>query len=64
MATIGDVPVSARVVVIGGGVAGAGVGYHVAELGERDVVVLERSELPADRHSLGGWWGSCAPIRR
>ena len=55
MATIGDVPASARVVVIGGGVAGASVGYHLAELGERDVVVLERSELTSGStfHSAG-----------
>jgi heterotetrameric sarcosine oxidase gamma subunit len=49
------VPTSARIVVIGGGVGGASVAYHLAELGERDVVVLERSELTSGStfHSAG-----------
>jgi glycine cleavage system aminomethyltransferase T/glycine/D-amino acid oxidase-like deaminating enzyme len=38
-------PTSARIVVIGGGVGGVSVAYHLAELGEPDVLVLERSEL-------------------
>jgi 4-methylaminobutanoate oxidase (formaldehyde-forming) len=48
-------PASARVVVIGGGVGGASVAYHLAELGERDVVVLERAELTSGStfHSAG-----------
>jgi glycine cleavage system aminomethyltransferase T/glycine/D-amino acid oxidase-like deaminating enzyme len=50
-----DLPTAARVVVIGGGVGGASVAYHLAELGERDVVVLERSELTSGStfHSAG-----------
>jgi sarcosine oxidase subunit beta len=35
----------ARVVVIGGGVNGCAAAYNLAKLGERDVVVLERSFL-------------------
>jgi dimethylglycine dehydrogenase len=35
----------ARVAVIGGGVAGCSVAYHLTELGWSDVVVLERHEL-------------------
>ncbi|MBM3573464.1 MAG: FAD-binding oxidoreductase, partial [Alphaproteobacteria bacterium] len=35
----------ARVVVIGGGVVGCSVLYHLAKMGWRDVMLLERSEL-------------------
>src|SRR5579862_6223582 len=40
-----DVPDRARVVVIGGGVIGSSVAYHLAHMGWRDVVVLERDKL-------------------
>ena len=45
-----------RVVVIGGGVVGASVIYHLAKLGWRDVVMLERSVLTAGSswHAAGG----------
>ena len=36
---------SARVVVIGGGVAGTSVAFHLAERGVSDVILLEQSEL-------------------
>jgi glycine cleavage system aminomethyltransferase T/glycine/D-amino acid oxidase-like deaminating enzyme len=38
-------PARARVVVIGGGVAGSSVAYHLTKLGVTDVVVLERTRL-------------------
>ncbi len=38
-------PARARVVVIGGGVIGTSVAYHLAELGWTDVVLLERDRL-------------------
>jgi glycine/D-amino acid oxidase-like deaminating enzyme/glycine cleavage system aminomethyltransferase T len=38
-------PSHARVVVIGGGVVGASVAYHLAERGCADVVLLERSKI-------------------
>jgi glycine cleavage system aminomethyltransferase T/glycine/D-amino acid oxidase-like deaminating enzyme len=50
-----ELPDAARIVVIGGGVGGASVAYHLSELGERDVVVLERDELTSGStfHSAG-----------
>ncbi|MGI9596682.1 MAG: GcvT family protein [Acidimicrobiales bacterium] len=46
----------ARVVVIGGGVVGASVAYHLTRNGWTDVVLLERGELTAGStwHSAGG----------
>jgi heterotetrameric sarcosine oxidase gamma subunit len=38
-------PARARVVVIGGGVIGASVAYHLAHAGETDVLLLERDRL-------------------
>ena len=38
-------PSSARVVIIGGGVSGCSVAYHLAQLGWRDIVLLERKQL-------------------
>ena len=45
-----------RVVVIGGGVVGASVLYHLAKLGWKDVCLLERSVLTAGSswHAAGG----------
>ena len=39
------VPDRARVVIIGGGVIGCSVAYHLAKLGWNDVVLLERDQL-------------------
>jgi len=38
-------PQSASVVVIGGGVVGCSVAYHLTEVGIGDVVLLERKQL-------------------
>ena len=40
-----DPPARARAVVIGGGIVGASVAFHLAELGWRDTVVLERGRV-------------------
>jgi glycine cleavage system aminomethyltransferase T/glycine/D-amino acid oxidase-like deaminating enzyme len=40
-----DIPTHARVVVIGGGIAGCSTAYHLAKLGVTDVVLLEQGRL-------------------
>jgi heterotetrameric sarcosine oxidase gamma subunit len=40
-----SLPVRARVVVVGGGIIGTSITYHLAHLGVRDVVLLERDRL-------------------
>jgi 4-methylaminobutanoate oxidase (formaldehyde-forming) len=49
------VPEEYRAIVIGGGVAGASIAYHLTELGWNDTLVLERSELTSGStfHSAG-----------
>lgn len=41
----GQIPASARAVIIGGGVSGCSVAYHLAKLGWTDIVLLERKQL-------------------
>ncbi|KPA21148.1 4-methylaminobutanoate oxidase (formaldehyde-forming) [Shimia sp. SK013] len=40
-----DLPNKARVAIIGGGVVGCSVAYHLTKLGWKDVVLLERKQL-------------------
>lgn len=40
-----NLPSQARVVIIGGGVIGCSIAYHLTRLGWRDVVLLERKQL-------------------
>jgi 4-methylaminobutanoate oxidase (formaldehyde-forming) len=50
-----ELPDRARVVIVGGGVGGASIAHHLAKLGERDVVLLDRDELTSGStfHSAG-----------
>ena len=52
-------PSAAGIVVIGGGVMGCSVAYHLAKLGCRDVVLLERHKLTS-----GTTWHSAAQVRQ
>src|ERR1700722_16239905 len=38
-------PAHARVVIIGGGIVGVSIAYHLTQLGWRDVLLLERKQL-------------------
>ena len=40
-----EIPKSTKVVVIGGGVVGCSVAYHLAKFGWKDTVLLERDQL-------------------
>jgi len=55
--TATPLPQHAQAVVIGGGLVGASILYHLAKLGWRDVVLLERSELTS-----GSTWHAAANI--
>jgi 4-methylaminobutanoate oxidase (formaldehyde-forming) len=49
------VPAKTRIVIIGGGIIGCSIAYHLAKRGERDVVLLERLQLThgATWHAAG-----------
>jgi 4-methylaminobutanoate oxidase (formaldehyde-forming) len=47
----GPIPSHARAVIVGGGIVGCSVAYHLTKLGWRDVVLLERRDL-----SCGTTW--------
>jgi 4-methylaminobutanoate oxidase (formaldehyde-forming) len=48
-------PTSARIIVIGGGVIGTSIAYHLAKSGAQDVLLLEKSQLTegATWHAAG-----------
>ena len=50
-----ELPTRAKIVIIGGGVGGASVAYHLAQLGEKDVVLVDRADLTSGStfHSAG-----------
>ncbi len=55
--SVPNLPKQARVVVIGGGVIGTSVAYHLAHMGCKDVVLLER-----DRLTSGTTWHAAGLI--
>ena len=52
-----NVPSHARVVIVGGGVMGCGLAYHLAHEGWHDVVLLEKAELTS-----GSTWHAAGQI--
>ena len=62
------IPSSTKVVIIGGGVAGCSVAYHLAKFGWKDTVLLERDQLTSGTtwHAAGlvGQLGASATITR
>ena len=54
-----SLPASARTVIIGGGVIGCSIAYHLAREGRKDIVVLERSKLTS-----GTSWHAAGLVRR
>jgi len=52
-----DLPSSARVVIVGGGIMGCGLAYHLAHEGWRDIVLLEKAELTS-----GSTWHAAGQI--
>lgn len=54
-----NLPSHARTVIIGGGVIGCSIAYHLAREGRKDIVVLERSKLTS-----GTTWHAAGLVRR
>jgi len=52
-----SLPSSARVVIVGGGVMGCGIAYHLAHEGWTDIVLLEKAELTS-----GSTWHAAGQI--
>jgi len=63
-----NIPAYAKVVVIGGGVAGCSVAYHLSKFGWKDIVLLERDQLTSGTtwHAAGliGQLGASATITK
>ena len=53
--TASSVPTQARIVIIGGGIIGCSIAYHLTAMGETDVVLLEQHQLTdgATWHAAG-----------
>src|SRR4051812_44851514 len=53
MTDISELPASARAVIVGAGIVGNSLAYHLAALGWRDVVLLDKGPLPNPGGSTG-----------
>ncbi len=54
---VSDFPTQARVVIVGGGIMGCGIAYHLAHEGWTDIVLLEKAELTS-----GSTWHAAGQI--
>ena len=63
-----EIPKKSKVVVIGGGVAGCSVAYHLAKYGWKDTILLERDQLTSGTtwHAAGllGQLGATSTITK
>ena len=63
-----DLPKFAKTIVLGGGVAGCSVAYHLAKFGWKDTILLERDRLTSGTtwHAAGlvGQLGATATITK
>jgi glycine/D-amino acid oxidase-like deaminating enzyme len=63
-----DLPKQTKVVVIGGGIAGCSVAYHLAKFGWKDTILLERDQLTSGTtwHAAGlvGQLGATSTITK
>ena len=63
-----EIPKKTKVIVIGGGVAGCSVAYHLAKFGWKDTILLERDQLTSGTtwHAAGlvGQLGATATITK
>ena len=48
----GAVPSRAQLVIVGGGIIGCSIAYHLAHLGWTDVLLLEQRKLAAGRRGM------------
>jgi glycine/D-amino acid oxidase-like deaminating enzyme len=48
-----ELPAHANVVVVGGGIVGNSMAYHLAEQGWRDIVLLDKGPFPSPGGSTG-----------
>ena len=57
-ALMSRLPTQAEIVIIGGGIIGCSVAYHLAKLGKKDVLLLERKKLTS-----GTTWHAAGLVR-
>jgi glycine/D-amino acid oxidase-like deaminating enzyme len=50
---MGSFPTSAKVVIVGAGIVGNSLAYHLANLGWRDILLIDKGPLPNPGGSTG-----------